>query len=62
MGVTYDIAFPSKVGYNSHIRAHWVQANTWIDLHMSLTGEADNAKLRKQLDAFLKSIQITQAK
>ena len=36
--VVYDMALPS--GSNSHFRAHWVQAGTWVDLHLSITSYA----------------------
>jgi len=53
--VIYDMAIPGPA--NTHIRAHWVQAGTWIDLHLSLTGgtSADN---RAKLAAFLQTIQV----
>ncbi len=57
-GVFYDIAASS--GANSHIRAHWVQAGTWIDLHISLTSKSANSRSREQLLEFLKTIQVKQ--
>ena len=33
--VFYDMGSPA--GTNSHVRAHWVQAETWIDVHISVT-------------------------
>lgn len=56
--VAYDISFPK--GENSHIRAHWVQAGTWIDLHLSLTSETKNSGSREKLLEILKGIQIKQ--
>ncbi|MEA2165673.1 MAG: hypothetical protein QOK37_3800 [Thermoanaerobaculia bacterium] len=35
--ITYQIQLPEAS--NSHIRAHWVQAGTWIDLHLSMTSQ-----------------------
>lgn len=58
--VAYDIPFPPQAGNNSHIRAYWVQAGTWIDLHLSLTAKAGNAELREKLMKLLKSIQVKQ--
>ena len=47
--VIYDIAFPS--GSNTHIRAHWVQAGTWIDLHLSISTDRPIAENREKLKA-----------
>jgi glucan phosphorylase len=58
--VAYDIPVPLQAGNNSHIRAYWVQAGTWIDLHLSLTSKAENVELREKLTKLLKSIQIKQ--
>jgi hypothetical protein len=54
--VLYDIAFP--VGTNSHIRAHWVEAGTWIDVHLSLTSNASSADNRGRLTELLKAIEV----
>lgn len=58
--VAYDIPVPLQAGENSHIRAYWVQAGTWIDLHLSLTSKAENVELREKLTKLLKSIQVKQ--
>lgn len=58
--VAYDIPVPIQAGKNSHIRAYWVQAGTWIDLHLSLTSKAENLELREKLMKLLKSIQVKQ--
>jgi len=57
-GVVYDLPFPK--GENSHIRAHWLQAGTWIDLHLSLTSESRNSRSREELLELLNSIQVKQ--
>ncbi len=57
-GVLYDIPLPN--GANSHIKAHWVQAGTWIDLHISLTAKSKSGRLREELLEFLKTIQVKQ--
>lgn len=54
--VIYDITFPS--GSNTHIRAHWVQAGTWIDLHLSTTTYATPVENRAKLKSLLKSISV----
>lgn len=58
--VAYDVPVPLQAGNNSHIRAYWVQAGTWIDLHLSLTAKAKNLELREELTKLLKSIQVKQ--
>ena len=58
--VAYDIPAPLQVGYNSHVRAHWVQAGTWIDLHLSMTSKSGNLELREKLKQLLKSIHVKQ--
>jgi hypothetical protein len=52
--VVYDQPVPG--GTNSHIRAHWVQSGTWIDVHLSLTSTAPSEKLRAALEAFLQGM------
>ena len=54
--VIYDMPVP--VGSNTHIRAHWVQAGTWIDLHLSLTSERPIGECRELMKTLLKSIQV----
>ena len=54
--IVYDIKMPK--GTNSHIRAHWVQAGTWIDVHLSLTSTQSSSELRAKLQETLKSIQV----
>lgn len=58
--IIYDISVPS--GSNSHIRAHWVQAGTWIDIHISLTSERPSAGSRARLKTFLNSILVKEKK
>jgi hypothetical protein len=54
--IIYDIKMPK--GTNSHIRAHWVQAGTWIDVHLSLTTTLNSVDARAKLQEVLKSIQV----
>jgi len=54
--VLYDIAFPA--GTNSHLRAHWVEAGTWIDVHLSVTSKRSSAENRAQLTELLKSMAV----
>lgn len=52
--VIYDT--PSSLGNNSHIRAHWVQAGTWIDIHLSMTSSRPSSEIRHVLETFLKAV------
>ena len=54
--IVYDIAFPT--GSNTHIRAHWIQAGTWVDLHLSITSYATPIENRAKLKALLKSVSV----
>ena len=56
--VMYDQVFSGIV--SSHVRAHWVQAGTWIDLHLSTTTERSSAENRKKLKALLRTISVTE--
>ena len=52
--VEYELAVPGVI--NSHLRAHWVEAGTWIDVHLSMTSRKKKAEdcraaLRKWLYA-----------
>lgn len=49
-----------RVGKNSHIRAHWVQVGTWIDVHLSLTADLSQKEIREKLQATLKTIRVTE--
>ena len=56
--ILYDIQAPDTT--NTHIRAHWVQSGTWIDIHLSLTGPARQTGLREKLRGVLQSIRVTE--
>lgn len=56
--VMYDHNFGNAV--SSHLRAHWVQSGTWIDLHLSTTTYMSSAENRKKLKSVLGGISITQ--
>jgi len=59
--VVYDIALPSGLkGSNSHVRAHWVQAGTWIDLHVSIASLGTTAENRARLTKFVQAIQVSE--
>lgn len=48
-GIVYDIQIPN--GTNSHIRAHWLQAGTWIDIHLSITSNRPSLETRAKLES-----------
>ena len=56
--VIYEIDSP--VGKNSHIRAHWVQAGTWIDIHLSMTADLSQKEIRARLQNILKTISVAE--
>lgn len=56
--ILYDLSTP--FGTNSHISAHWVQAGTWIDLHLSITSDHTTTENRAKLKSVLKTVQIRQ--
>jgi hypothetical protein len=45
---------------SSHVRAHWVRAGTWIDIHISITTTKSSAENRAKLRALLKDISISE--
>jgi len=55
--VMYDHNFGKAV--SSHLRAHWVQSGTWIDLHLSTTTYRSSAENRKKLKSLLGGISIS---
>lgn len=55
--VVYDMPAPAG-GTNSHIRAHWLQAGTWIDVHISAGSRETSAELRARLLKILASIEV----
>ncbi len=56
--VLYDSPIPA--GTSSHIRAHWVEAGAWIDLHLSLTSDHPSAELRSALERFLQAVAVSE--
>jgi len=57
--VLYDMKVPA--GSNTHIRAEWVEAGTWIDVHISVTSAEPIDAARARAMSLLKSIRITEA-
>jgi len=51
---------PMQSGHISNVRAHWVSAGTWIDLHLSVSSDNESDRLRTDLKEFLSSVEVTQ--
>jgi hypothetical protein len=47
---------PTPTGSSTHIKAFYVRAGTWIDLHLSVSGEMDAAESRSRVLALLRSV------
>jgi len=58
--IAYERAVPNST--NSHLHAHWVQAGTWIDLHVSLTTNGSSQDARAKLESLLRTIVVSQKK
>ena len=58
--ILYDIHIPSV--NDSHIRAHWVQAGTWIDIHLSMAADRPVPEIRAALRDTLNSIRVEERK
>ncbi|HKW00141.1 MAG TPA: hypothetical protein VJN96_09960 [Vicinamibacterales bacterium] len=57
--VLYDIALPGG-GRSSNMRAELVQAGTWIDLHLSVTGRQTEEEGRSRLRKLLGTLTVTE--
>ena len=58
--VFYDVAVPG--GISSHLRAHWTQSGTWIDVHISITAAESSSALRARLKTLLWSLEVVEKK
>jgi hypothetical protein len=56
--VMYDHTLGNLV--SSHVRAHWVQSGTWIDIHLSTTTARSSVENRKALRSLLRGISVSQ--
>lgn len=54
--IIYDIRNPDYT--NSHIRAHWLQTGTWIDIHLSISTKAPTAEARLILKDLLSTVRV----
>lgn len=55
--VMYDYVFGKHT--SSHLRGHWVQSGTWIDVHLSTTTNDSSAENRARLKALLRAISVS---
>jgi len=60
--ILYDVPDPAIPLVNSQISAHWLQAGTWIELHLSLTADSMGKDPRTKLVELLKTIQVREKK
>lgn len=51
---------PAAAGSGSHIRAHWLQAGTWIDIHLSSHGEGSADEKTASLESLLGKIRVSE--
>lgn len=51
---------PPTGGSGSHIRAHWLQAGTWIDIHLSKHGEGSADEQTASLASLLGRIKVSE--
>ncbi len=58
--IAYEVPVPTIT--NTNLRAHRVQAGTWIDLHLSLTNRQPVREARARLDAFLDNVIVSEKK
>lgn len=54
--VTYQMPLPP--GSQSNIQAHWLEAGTWIHLHLSLASEGTDVANQQRLESLLGRIQV----
>ena len=50
--------FPLPNGTSAHVRASYIGAGTWIDLHASISSARPGSESRKQVEALVRSMQI----
>jgi hypothetical protein len=58
--VLYDIPYPLGKFTNSHLKAHWLQGGTWIEVHLSLTAATPSAETRDKLMALFKAFVVAE--
>lgn len=58
--IVYDMEVPGAT--NSHLRAHWVQSGTWIDVHLSVVSKQSSREARSKIESLLNSIVVSEKK
>jgi len=58
--VAYDLVLQDGAANSPNIRAFWVEAGTWIDLHLSSASTATPEEQRRRLVKLLESIRVSQ--
>jgi hypothetical protein len=61
VAIAYELPLPKTANpaVNTHIRAELIRNGTWVDLHISVTGDMPLADARSQALALLKSVIVT---
>jgi len=54
--IAFELTAPNFT--DTHLRAHWVQAGTWIDLHLSLASRQPAREARERLVTLLGSMSV----
>ena len=54
--VIYDMNDPGRT--ITHMRAHWIQAGTWIDIHLSVTASPPNSSARMILIDQIRKVRV----
>jgi hypothetical protein len=60
--ITYVIPDPALPLITAEISAHWLQAGTWIELHLSLTAAQTDKESGAKLEKLLNTIQVREKK
>jgi hypothetical protein len=61
VAIAYELPFPksANTAVNTHIRAELIKNGTWVDLHISVTGDMPLAEARSQALELMKSVVVT---
>lgn len=58
--ISYSMQVPENIPPNTNVRAHLVQADTWIELHLSTDASVSPNERYALLSEVVRSIQIQQ--
>jgi len=61
VAIAYELPLPktANTAVNTHIRAELIKNGTWVDLHISVTGDMPLAEARSQVLELMKSVVVT---